>query len=205
MTTHPESSPALASPDAWWAQIEAIGPASVLVVIRSWMSDALLQRTAPEDVWQETLLHAWRDREKLVWQGRAAFRKWMLGIARNRVLDLVDRETAGKRGGLAMPRPLGGDPSGSSTASPGASPMATTTPSRTAMELERAAAMRRALAALPESLQDVVRLRLFEDASMQEIASRLGLGVEGVRHRFRKGLEAYREELRKAMLGTRSS
>ena len=39
---------------------------------------ALLARLAPEDVWQETLLHAWRDRAQCTWQGLPAFRRWLI-------------------------------------------------------------------------------------------------------------------------------
>lgn len=46
-----------------------------------------------------------------------------------------------------------------------------------------------ALDVLPEETREVVRLRLFEDLTMDEVARRTGLGVSGARHRFRRGFE----------------
>jgi DNA-directed RNA polymerase specialized sigma24 family protein len=59
--------------------------------------------------------------------------------------------------------------------------------------------MAASLRELPRELGDVVRLRLFEDRTMAEIAQALGIGVEGVRHRFRRGAELYRAELRRRL------
>ena len=63
--------------------------------------------------------------------------------------------------------------------------------------------MRGALANLPDDVRDVVRLRLFEQLPVDEIAQRLNLGPAAVRHRFRKGAELYQQRL-VAELGTRS-
>ncbi len=71
------------------------------------------------------------------------------------------------------------------------------------MYRERADAMREALDALPPELSDVVRLRLFDQLSLEEIAQRLDLGVSAVCHRFRKGADIYRKRL-KAVLTSRS-
>ena len=64
--------------------------------------------------------------------------------------------------------------------------------------------MRQALEELPEEFREIVGLRLFEEQCLEEIAARLSLGVEGVRHRFRKGSELYVRRLR-AALGPRPS
>ena len=68
------------SAEEWSRRIEAVGPASMLVVIGWRMSDALKKRMAPEDIWQETLLHAWRDRARFEWRGIKSFRVWLLKI-----------------------------------------------------------------------------------------------------------------------------
>jgi DNA-directed RNA polymerase specialized sigma24 family protein len=70
-----------------------------------------------------------------------------------------------------------------------------TTPSRIAAHRERSEVLREALASLPDELRDVVRLRLFEDLTCEQVAERLGLGVSAVKHRFRKGGALYRERL----------
>ena len=65
-------------------------------------------------------------------------------------------------------------------------------------------AMSKSLEDLPEEVREVVRLRLFEDQEIAEIAEKLSLGESAVRHRFRKGAELYRERLR-ALLGPTTS
>jgi hypothetical protein len=90
-------------PLAWECLIESVGPAAMIVRIRSRMGPALLARAAPEDLWQETLLYAWRDRARHEWKGPAAFKGWLLSIAENRIRDALDRAGAQKRGALAGP------------------------------------------------------------------------------------------------------
>jgi hypothetical protein len=60
-------------------------------------------------------------------------------------------------------------------------------------------AMVEALEALPMEVREVVRLRLFDELSLEEIAGQLALGLSAVRHRFRKGAELYRQRLRLAL------
>src|SRR5205085_2410793 len=84
---------------AWDWLIESVGPASMLVAIETRMSAQLRERYAAEDVWQETLLGAWRDRAKCEWNGLAPFRRWLLQIAEHLLLNLADRERTQKRGG----------------------------------------------------------------------------------------------------------
>ena len=52
--------------------------------------------------------------------------------------------------------------------------------------------MEKALRSLPDDVRDVVRLRLFDDLPIGEIATSLGIGESAVRHRFRAGAEMYR-------------
>ena len=186
------------SPAAWDALIESVNPAALLVVIQSRMSSTLLRLHTPEDVFQEALLHAWRDRQSVEWRGPRAFRAWLLSIAENRIRDLADRESARKRGG-GQTAPLAGivvDGASTGTASGSLAGATSTTPSRVAMRRERAAAMSAALAALPEDVREVVRLRLFEQLTMEAIAARVGIGLSAARHRFRRGAEEYQALLR---------
>ena len=182
--------------EAWPRLIEAVGPASLLAIINGRMSTALKQRFCAEDMLQESLAHAWRDRAKFQWQGLRSFRAWLLSIIDHRIRDTVDHESAQKRGGgrqaLSLDR-TNLDSSSSEAIPPELA--ASTTPSRLAMFKEQAGAMERAMMALPDEFRDVVRLRLWEQREMKEIAEMLGIGVEAVRHRFRKGAAIYREQL----------
>jgi RNA polymerase sigma factor (sigma-70 family) len=198
-----DTSPLLSNdPGVWDRIVEMIGPASILVVIEARMSSGLKKRMSPEDVWQDTLMHVWRDRDQCEWRGIRAFRSWVLTVADNRIRDAAQRESAKKRGGGAPAvafSALGGgtDSAERSPQTPG--PVGSTTPSRIAMHAEQAAAMRAALDSLPDDVREIVRLRLFEQVSVENVASRLGIGASAVRHRFRKGAGIYRRRLTRAI------
>jgi RNA polymerase sigma-70 factor (ECF subfamily) len=189
----------------WARLIESVDPASLLLVIDRRMNGALKKFVTAEDILQESLLHAWRDRKRFEWQGIKSFRAWMLSIADHRIRDAADRAAADKRGGGRIDVPLGtfGDENGSTMSGGAELPAGSTTPSRLATYREQAEVMRTALEGLPEEYRDVVRLRLFEHCALEEIGGRLGIGVSAVRHRFRKGSEIYLGRLRSA-LGSRN-
>ncbi len=188
--------PNLDSRVAWDDLLEAIGAAGLLVAIEARMNALLRARYQPEDVLQEVLYRAWRDRERFEWRGQRPFRNWLLTIADRWLEDLTERDTAQKRGGganvLFSDAGAGRDPSETGLVDPG---FHTTTPGRLAALKEQRESMQRALAELPEGEREVVRLRLFEDKSADETAERLSLGVDAVRHRFRVGLARYRRML----------
>lgn len=180
-------------PRTWDRLISACGPASILVVIESWLGAGLRRTVTADDVWQETLLHAWRDRAQCEWRGVAEFRAWLLQVARNRMLDLAKHESAEKRGARAAHVSLSG------TRCEFAGPVASTTPSRVAVVSEQARLIRQAIDSLPDDVRDVVFLRLLEGLKIHEVAERLGLGVEGTRHRLRKGAELYQARLQRLL------
>lgn len=184
-------------PRSWDRWIEAVGPASVLVVIAERMGVELRAQATPEDIWQEALLRAWRIRERLEWRGLKSFRRWLLEIAEGCIWDAHDRAHAQKRGGHAHTVALDVGSSGEWARAPrgDAALLQSTTPSRIAAHRERSEILRAALASLPDDVRDVVRLRLFEDLTCEEVAERLSLGVSAVKHRFRKGGALYRERL----------
>lgn len=195
------------TPQDWDRLIDALDPPALLLVIEGRMSASLRQHSSPEDVWQEALLHAWRDRGSCEWRGLKAFRAWLLTIIDNRIRDAADYLSAQKRGGkppavFSSLAPKGGDTGGDSAFGPEVPQ--STTPSRIALHREQAEAIRSALAELPEELRDIVRLRLIEQLPIDEIAARRQLGPSAVRHRFRKGAELYAARLRQ-MLASRTA
>jgi RNA polymerase sigma-70 factor (ECF subfamily) len=186
------------SPEAWERLIEAVEPASLLVVIEQRMSGVLRRVQTAEDIFQEALLHAWRDRRGFEWRGVKSFRSWLLTIIDHRIHNAADRQAAAKRAGVVTVASLPAFDGATTFAEPGF-PSGSTTPSRLAIYREQADLMGRALAGLPDEQREVVRLRLFEQASLEEIAARLGLGMSAVRHRFRKGSELYAKRLERAL------
>lgn len=181
---------------AWEELVESMGPASLLVVIESRMSPELRRRLSPEDVLQEALLHAWRDRARCEWRGVAAYRAWFLTVIDNRLRDAGKREGAARRDAR---REVSFEPRPGSEASRAEGELPelalTSTPLRRALVRERAEVMKAALAALPGELREVVRLRVFEERCTEDVARELGIGLSAAKHRFRKGAALYRERL----------
>lgn len=177
------------------ALIEAVGPDACLVVLRRWMSEALQRHLTPEDVWQETLLHAWRDREKHAWNGLASYRSWLLSVAKHRIQDLADHASADKRGGGKIATEFSVLAGSQSFGISGILPGRSTTPSVVASHAERAQRMDAALSRLPPEQEDVVRLHLFEELPMSAVAQQLGIPEATAWYRFRRGAQLYAREL----------
>jgi RNA polymerase sigma factor (sigma-70 family) len=191
----PLDPPPHADPARWDDLIEGVNPAAILVVIASTMSRRLRDHCAPEDIWQETLAHAWRDRDQHAWRGAPAFRAWLFEIARNRIREAARSLATDKRGsGRAAARfsEMGATPSVSIS---GLLPADSVTPSRILAHGEKAAAMRAALDGLPPELEPIVRMHVLEELPMEAIAESLGIGVSAAWHRFRKGSVLYARRL----------
>jgi RNA polymerase sigma-70 factor (ECF subfamily) len=164
------------------------------------MGPALRERISPEDILQESFLHAWRDRARHEWRGPREFRNWLLSIVDHRIADAGDRIGALKRGGGRNTIPIVSRDG--SDAGKGVSDLpASTTPSRIAWYREQASAIRSAVESLDQEHREVVMLRLVDRLSVAEVADRLGLGPAAVRHRLRRGAEAFRYRLT-SLLGT---
>src|SRR5262245_27746380 len=98
-----EANPLLSSsPRAWERLIESVKPASLLLVIERRMSVGLKEVQTAEDILQEALLHAWRDRLRFEWHGYGSFRSWLLRIIEHRIQDAADRCSARKRDGATV-------------------------------------------------------------------------------------------------------
>jgi RNA polymerase sigma factor (sigma-70 family) len=187
------------SPSDWERLIEAVEPAALLILIERRMSPGLRRLYTPEDVLQESLLQAWKSRAEHEWRGIKSFRAWLVAIIEHRIHDLADRAGAAKRDGGRPALSLARHRDGSTTAASESPPAASTTPSRLAMYREQAESMLHALEGLPEDVREIVRLRLFEELTLEEIAAKLGLGPSAVGRRFRKGSELYVRRLRTAL------
>ncbi len=206
---HPAATPEYAapgdSPHAWDCLIDALNPPALLLVVERRMSALLRQHITPEDILQDALLHAWRDRAHCEWRGLRAFRAWFLTLIDNRIREAVDHHGAQKRGRGRRPLPFSALAGNSTNRDCLAGPdiPQSTTPSRIAVHREQAEAIRAALAELPDELREIVRLRLIEQLPIDTIAARLRLGPSAVRHRFRRGAEIYASRLRD-MLASRT-
>jgi RNA polymerase sigma-70 factor (ECF subfamily) len=186
--------PLSAALPGWNELLQAAGPA-LLVVIHHRMRISLQRRVEPEDVLQEALLHAWRDRAQFQWRGPKSFRSWVLTVIDHRIRDLVRYFEAE---GRSTDRPVLSIGGGADTAGGELPPEVaeSTTPSRLGAHREQSEHMRAALEGLPDELRHVVYLRLFEQRTFVDVAAQLGIGEQAARSRFRKGSEVYRRRLR---------
>ncbi|MCC7064676.1 MAG: sigma-70 family RNA polymerase sigma factor [Planctomycetes bacterium] len=190
-------------PTSWGRLIDSIDAANVFVLVGSWLGPKARLEVSVEDIWQETLWMAWRDRHQHAWQNLSRYRAWLLGIARNRVQDIVRNLGRQKRGGGVLTSSF--STFGGIDTVGGYLPPQSTTPSRTASHLERARILERALLTLEEPLRDLVRLRLFEELSTQEAAERLGVPLSTAKERFVRGTQQYRAELQRLLGGDEDS
>jgi RNA polymerase sigma-70 factor (ECF subfamily) len=129
-----------------------------------------------DDLVQETLLHAWRNRAQF--RGDASLVTWVLSIARNRVR--MRNRALGKKAEVeaairAMEREK--------------------IPDDVLRSAELAGAVRRALDALDPAHAEALLLRYFEGRSVRQIADALGESEKAVESRLHRAREALREKL----------
>jgi RNA polymerase sigma-70 factor (ECF subfamily) len=131
-----------------------------------------------EDVTQETFVSFWRARDAFAGD-RGAACNWLLGIARNRAIDVTRRPSHRRDDPLE---------SGFDLEAPGS----------TEIEVLRradASAIADALGALPPGQRQVVEMAYSEGLSQAEIATRLTLPLGTVKSRTRLALTRLRHEL----------
>lgn len=154
----------------------------LLGCIRALLPAGLALRVAPEDLLQETLLEASRKLPGFVPEhGSASFYRWLVAIARFKVLEAGRAQRAAKR---AREEPL-----------EASVPAGWTSPSGGALRSERAAALAQALARLPERQAAAVRLRWLEGRSVAETAAELEASEPAVKALVSRGLAALAQEL----------
>lgn len=142
---------------------------------------------AADDVWQEVCLRVLRRLDTL--HDPAAIRAWLYQIARNAAMDWLRRcDRAVVRTAAELPEP---EATGDIGRDPGDG----------LLSAERIAAVRRALADLPPSQREAIRLRIEEGLDHAQIAKRLGINREAVEVRLCKGRSALRERLAEILEG----
>ena len=147
-----------------------------------------------EDVAQEAFMTAYRSLAS--WRGEGPFGAWLSRIA----VRLAVRQ-AGRRGTVVWRDPgamaadgdrLGGEVARAAdrAALAAADRM---DPARLTVRAERAAELRAAVANLPEPYREVVALRFFADASLDEIARQTGRPLGTVKTHLHRGLARLRD------------
>jgi len=183
----PRALPPHRDPLRWDNLVASLKPAAMLTVIASAMSQQVRSHCSPEDIWQETLAMAWRDRAQHQWSDSTAFRAWVFEIARNRIRGIARSLSSQKRGEGRRTQRLAATANGSSGGAIEAQRSDSVTPSRIVARSEKQAAVEQALAHIPAEVREIVLLHLVEEMTMKVIAHRLGIGVSAAWRRFRKG------------------
>jgi len=132
-----------------------------------------------EDVTQEVFLRIWRARAD--WRPAGPVRNYLYLAVRNAARDRLARAAVARRGWWRLGQ------------------VETTQAFECDLESrELAAAVERALAALPPKRAALCRLRLIDGLSYAEIADRLGIGTKTVETQLARGLKTVREQIRRA-------
>jgi RNA polymerase sigma-70 factor (ECF subfamily) len=143
-------------------------------------------RQAAEEVTQEAFLSVWRSGARFD-RARGSVRAWLLGVVRNRAIDVLRRE-AGRAPTVSLE--LETVPEQESRFEP-----------TDAEALRRAASreVRGALQGLPDDQLKVVQLAYFGGLSHSEIAEVLGMPLGTVKGRMRLAMEKMRATLAEGM------
>jgi len=119
---------------------------------------------------------------RAVFGGRSALRSWLVGVLKHKIVDLV-RERVGHDSLDGD----GGDDEGPAAALACPQPR----PDEVAEQRERLAQTLRRIAALPDTLRQVVELRLLHDDSTEDVCRRLAISEQNLfvrLHRARRVL-----------------
>jgi RNA polymerase sigma-70 factor, ECF subfamily len=140
-------------------------------------------RTSAEDVTQEAFLSIWRSGARYD-RARGSVRAWTLGIVRNRAIDALRRQAAGRAPKLTF------DDDAALEQRP--SPDLT---DEQALQRDEAQRLRGALSELPGEQSKVIELAYFGGFSHSEIAEMLSMPLGTVKGRMRLGIEKIRTQL----------
>ncbi len=146
----------------------------LLSAIRARLPGAVAARLSAEDILQETLLEAARKVGAWRSEGEGSFYRWLVGIARFKILEAQRAGQAGKR---ALETTLDVELARTQTS-----------PSGGAMRAERVDTLMQALARLPDRQAEAVRLRYLEGASLAQTAAALQCSESAVKALVARGL-----------------
>jgi RNA polymerase sigma-70 factor (ECF subfamily) len=141
-----------------------------------------------EDLVSETLIEAWRCLAR--YNGSCRFSTWLYAILLHRFQKAVRHARSRPISASALPPSLDPDapvpPSAQEDQHPG--------PDEWLRRREAEANWREAIASLPDTHQQVILLRFYEEASLAEIAGALDIAVGTAKSRLHHALEKLRRE-----------
>lgn len=147
------------------------------------LRDPLMAEDAVHDVFEAVLSG------RAVFAGRAALRSWLTAVLKNKIVDSVRRNAGTDSLDDAFGQGLDNDGDGSSSACDIECPQPR--PDQIAEQHQLLTIVLQRIEALPPGLRDVMRLRVLEEQSTEDVCRALGISEENlfVRiHRARKQL-----------------
>ena len=143
------------------------------------------ERTAAEDVLQETFWRVWKNAETFQPQ-RGSFTSWLFRIARNLAIDVYRRRNV-------RPQVIPRDDDNASDLDQTPDPdMDVASQAQSALENKQ---IRNALTSLPGAQRQIIELAYFHGMTRQEIAEATGEALGTIHTRARLALQKLREEL----------
>jgi RNA polymerase sigma-70 factor (ECF subfamily) len=151
------------------------------------LPNRVARRVSVEDVFQESLFVAFERRREFENNGNGSFRRWLTGIAENKVRRAVQRHRDVPK------RSIDREVSRNASAWLGNAAGVESTPSQIAVGEEAARLARAAMAELPDDYREVLRLVRHEGLKLREVADRMGRSHAAVRQLHRRALLRFTE------------
>lgn len=156
------------------------------ILIQTRLGPELRGEVEVDDVFQETLLRAYRDLDHFEYRTPGSFLRWLASIAGHVIVDLARYQGRDRRAGEVVPFRSASNPLGPE-------PADTVTPSRIFAQDERVRTVLNRLEALPPDYREVILLAKFEGLETAEVAERMGKSREAVALLLHRALKRLRE------------
>jgi RNA polymerase sigma-70 factor (ECF subfamily) len=165
----------------------------LLLVAQKELDSALQGKAGASDLVQETFLEAQRDWVGFQGNSEEELRAWLRRLLLNNVANFTRSFRATNKRQVGREVPL--QPRSWSDAPGGALPADISTPSKIALEHERADALNRAVERLPESYRKVLLWRYQEQRSFEEISQALQCSANAARKLWARAVERLEKEM----------
>jgi RNA polymerase sigma-70 factor (ECF subfamily) len=167
--------------------------ARLLAYLRRQVPQSLQSLVDPHDVLQDVYLAAFRRlSEYPMKDGQPLAFAWLLTVARNTLINLIEHHTAQKRGGG---RGGGAEDDQRIVLMLEELSVYERTPSRSALEHEAAAALERAIERLPDDYRRAIRLRYIQQLPLAEVAAALGRTLRATEMVCHRAIGLLRDDL----------
>jgi RNA polymerase sigma-70 factor, ECF subfamily len=165
----------------------------LLAVARRELDPDLQAKNSASDLVQETFLEAQRDFARFRGDTEDELLAWLRRLLLNNISNFTRRYRSTQKRQVGDEVSLHGEDAGGQLAE--GLPADTSSPSEQAMQRERAEAVGRVLALLPEDYREVIRLRYQEQLAFEQIAERMGRSNNAVRKLWARAVERFQQEM----------